>query len=161
MTPAEVGILADTEVRATRSFAESVGLVWKSFTEPELVRRWMLGPPGWSMPVCEMDFRVGGKYEWRWRNDNDGKEFGFVGEVRAIEMQARIVHTEKYQAGSSGESMADETTVAITFREVSGITTVATSIKYSSKEDRDAALASGMTDGMEMGYCNLDEVLSS
>ena len=108
-----------------------------------------------------MDFRVGGKYEWRWRNDNDGKEFGFVGEFRAIEMQARIVHTEKYQAGSSGESMADDTTVAITFREVSGITTVATSIKYSSKEDRDAALASGMTDGMEMGYCNLDEVLSS
>lgn len=121
----------------------------------------MLGPPGWTMPVCKMDFRVGGKYEWRWRNENDGKEFGFVGEFREIELQTRIVHTEKYESGTSGETMANETIVTTIFREQDGITTVSTSIEYASKEDRDAALASGMTDGMELGYCNLDEVLAA
>lgn len=160
MKPAEVTMPSETEVAVTRSFDAPVELVWKAFTEPELVRRWMLGPPGWTMPVCEMDFRVGGAFRWQWRSDEGNQEFGFVGEFQLIEPNAKIVHTERFQSGNVGVSMARETLVTVTFREANGITTVVTSIAYSFKEDRDAALSTGMTDGMEMSYRLLDEVLA-
>ena len=160
MKPAAASTPSDTQVAVTRSFDASVDLVWNSFTKPERVKRWMLGPPGWTMPVCEMDFRVGGKYQWRWRNDEEGNEFGFVGEFREIETPTKIVHTENYQPGNVGGSMGNETIVTLSFQETGGVTTVVTSIQYSSTEDRDAALASGMTDGMEMGYKRLDEILT-
>ena len=76
---AQVTMPSDREVMVTRSFKAPRALVFRAYTEPRLVRRWMLGPPGWSMPVCEMDVRAGGRYRWRWRNDTDGKEFGFAG----------------------------------------------------------------------------------
>ncbi len=61
MKPAQASLPSDTEVRVTRSFDAAADLVWQAYTEPELVRRWLLGPPGWSMPICEMDVRVGGQ----------------------------------------------------------------------------------------------------
>ncbi|WP_145285035.1 SRPBCC domain-containing protein [Pirellulimonas nuda] len=61
MKPAVANTPTDTQVEVVRSFDAPVEYVWKAFTEPELVSRWMMGPPGWSMPVCEMDFRVGGQ----------------------------------------------------------------------------------------------------
>ena len=66
---AQVTLPSDSEVQVTRSFKAPRALVFRAFTEPELVRRWMLGPPGWAMPVCEMDVRPGGTYRWRWRSD--------------------------------------------------------------------------------------------
>ena len=72
----------------------------------------------------------------------------------------RIVHTEKYESGSYRGDHGQRNDCHLSpFTRTGGITTVNTSIDYASKEDRDAALASGMTDGMEMGYCNLDKVL--
>jgi Activator of Hsp90 ATPase homolog 1-like protein len=76
--PLEVSLPSDREVRVVRSFSAPRKLVWDAHTKPELMQRWMLGPPGWSMPVCEIDLRVGGAYRWRWRSDEDGKEFGFL-----------------------------------------------------------------------------------
>ncbi len=161
MKPAEVNTPSDTEVKVSRSFDASAEVVWKAFTEPELVKRWLLGPPGWTMPVCEMDFRVGGNYQWQWRNNADGKQFGFVGEYREIEPHSKIVHTENYLPGSVGGDMGEETLVTVTFHETDRVTTVETLVGYSSIEDRDAALATGMTEGMEVGYKLLDEVLTS
>ena len=63
--PLEVTLPSDREVRVVRSFDAPRQLVWDAHTRPELVTRWMLGPPGWTMPVCEMDLRAGGKYRWR------------------------------------------------------------------------------------------------
>jgi len=160
MKPAEVNLPSDNEVQVERSFDASAELVWRAFTEPVLVKRWMLGPPGWSMPVCEMNFRVGGEYRWKWRSDEDGKEFGFSGEFRDIERLTKFVHTENYESGDLDDSMGEKgTLVTITFVERDEATTVATLIEYSSSEDRDAALSTGMTDGMEMGYKLLDGVL--
>ena len=87
---AQVTMPSDREVAVTRSFKAPRALVFRAHTEPELVRRWMLGPPGWSMPVCEMDVRVGGSYRWRWRSDTDGKEFGFVGTFREVQPPSRL-----------------------------------------------------------------------
>ena len=74
----------DRDVVVVRAFNAPRALVFDAWTKPELVRRWMLGPPGWTMPVCEMDVRPGGKFNWRWRSEKDGSEFGFTGEFREV-----------------------------------------------------------------------------
>jgi uncharacterized protein YndB with AHSA1/START domain len=84
--------------------------------------------------------RVGGKYRWRWRNDETGQEFGITGEVLEVAPHAKIVHTQLFDAGDLGVSRGSELSmITVTFHEVNGMTNVATSIKYVSKVDRDAA----------------------
>jgi uncharacterized protein YndB with AHSA1/START domain len=161
MKPAEASLPSDTEVLVKRSFDAPVKLVWRAYMEPDLMRRWCSGPPGWSMPVCEMDMQVGGKYHWRWRSDENGQEFGFTGEVLEVVPHARIVHTQSFDPGDLGYSMGGEPSiVTVTFQEAGGITNIESSIKFASKADRDAAFSTGMTDGMEMSYKRLDDVLA-
>ena len=158
---AQVTLPSDREVRVTRSFKASRTLVYRAYTEPELVRRWMLGPPGWSMPVCEMDVRVGGRFQWRWRSEENGSEFGFSGTYREVSPASRIVHTEAYEPGEVGGGYpGPEAIVTVTFAEDGGLTTVTTLIDFGSKESRDAAVATGMTDGMEQSYQLLDRLLT-
>ena len=102
MEKAHVTMPSDREVKVTRSFRAPRELVYRAYTEPELVRRWLLGPPGWSMPVCEMDVRVGGRYRWRWKSDTGAQEFGFSGEFREVEPPSKLVHTEAYDPGTVG-----------------------------------------------------------
>ena len=161
MKPAEASLPSDTEVLVKRSFDAPVKLVWRAYMEADLMRRWCGGHPGWSMSVCEMDMRVGGTYRWRWRNDENGQEFGFTGEVLEITPHARIVHTQIFDAGNLGVSMGSEPSIiTVTFHEVNGITNVATTIKFAAKADRDTAFSTGMTDGMEMNYKLLDGLLA-
>jgi uncharacterized protein YndB with AHSA1/START domain len=148
-------------VKVVRSFKAPASLVYRAWTEPGLLRRWLLGPPGWSMPVCEMDVRVGGRYRWRWRNDQDGKEFGFSGTFREVQPPSRLVHTEAYDPGSVGDGYPGaEAIVTVTLADDGGVTTVTTLIDFGSKEARDGAVATGMTDGMEQSYQLLDRLLS-
>ena len=161
MERAQVTLPSEREVKVTRSFKAPRPLVYRAYTEPTLVRRWLLGPPGWSMPVCEMDVRVGGDYRWRWRSDKDGSEFGFAGTFREITPPSRLVHTESYDPGTLGDAHPqNEAIVSVTFAEDSSITTVTTLIDFGSKEARDAAVATGMADGMEQSYQLLDTLLS-
>jgi uncharacterized protein YndB with AHSA1/START domain len=155
----EVTLPSDREVRVTRDFKAPRQLVWDAHTRPELVKRWMLGPPGWSMPVCEMDVRVGGAYRWRWRNDEDGREFGFFGAFQEVDAPARIVHAENYDPGDVGGAMPAGEPAIITnqFSERGGVTTLVVTMLFPSKAARDGAVSTGMTDGMEIGYQRLDE----
>jgi uncharacterized protein YndB with AHSA1/START domain len=162
---AQVSMPSDREVQVVRSFKAPRALVFRAFTEPPLIRRWMLGPPGWSMPVCDMDVRPGGKYRWRWRSDADGSEFGFFGTFREVQSPSRIIHIESFDPGSGGggETPPDSTTggalVTTAFSEDGGITTVTTVMDFGSKDARDAAVKTGMTDGMEGSYQLLDRIL--
>jgi uncharacterized protein YndB with AHSA1/START domain len=157
---AQVTLPSDREVKVARSFRAPRALVYRAYTEPALLRRWLLGPPGWTMPVCEMDVRVGGQYKWRWRSDDKANEFGFAGTFREVEPPARLVHTEAYDPGTFGaEYPGEPAIVTVTFTEDGGVTTVTTLVDYGSKETRDAALATGMTDGMEQSYQLLDRLL--
>ena len=157
---AQVTLPSDREVKVARSFKAPRALVYRAYTEPELVRRWQLGPPGWSMSVCEMDVRVGGRFQWRWRSDENGSEFGFSGTFRELQPASRIVHTEAYEPGDVGGGYpGPEAIVTVTFTEDGGVTTVTTLIDFGSKESRDAAVATGMTDGMEQSYQLLDRLL--
>lgn len=162
MKPAEVSTPSEQEVLIKRSFDAAVDLVWQAYTEPDLMRRWLTAMPGWSMPVCEMTTDVGGKYRWRWRDDENNVEFGFTGEMLEVALHSKIVHTQIYDPGDLGGTMGDDASViTVTFDEKDGITNVATLIKFASKADRDAAISTGMTDGMEMSYKQLDEVLNA
>ena len=157
---AQVTLPSDREVKVVRSFRAPRPMVFRAFTEPDLVRRWMLGPPGWSMPICDMDVRPGGRYRWRWRSDAGDSEFGFAGAFREVQPPSRLVHTEGYDPGTvGGEYPAGEALVVTIFDEKDGVTTVTTLIDFGSKEARDNAVATGMTDGMEQSYQLLDRLL--
>jgi uncharacterized protein YndB with AHSA1/START domain len=158
---AQVTTPSDREVKVVRSFKAPRTLVYRAYTEPELVRRWLLGPPGWSMPICEMDVRVGGRYRWRWRSDENGNEFGFSGTFREVQAPWKLVHTELYDSGTVGDDYpANEAIVTVTFAEDAGTTTMTTLVDFGSKAARDAAVSTGMTDGMEQSYQLLDRLLS-
>ncbi len=162
MTPAsnnktEVTLPSDTEVRVTRDFRAPRTLVWRAHVEPDLFRRWIGGYEGWTMPVCEMDVRVGGKYRWRWRQDAEGNEFGFYGEYREVDAPSLLVQAEYYDPGTFGGEMPTTPTITrTTFTERNGVTTLVVLITYGSKDERDAAISTGMTDGMETSYQRLD-----
>jgi uncharacterized protein YndB with AHSA1/START domain len=157
---AQVTLPSEREVKVVRSFRAPRALVYRAYTEPALVRQWMLGPPGWSMPVCEMDVRVGGSYRWRWRSDEGGDEFGFSGTFREVQPQARLVHSERYEPGTVGGPMPEgEASITILFSEDSGVTTVTSLMDFGSKKARDGAVSTGMTDGMEQSYVLLDRLL--
>ena len=157
---AQVSMPSDREVKVMRSFRAPKALVYRAYTEPQLLKRWLLGPPGWSMPVCEMDLRVGGKYRWRWRNEENGQEFGFTGTFRELQPASKIVHNEAYDPGSVGGAFpGTDSIVTVSFAEEGGVTTVTTLIDFGSKEAREAAMSTGMTDGMEQSYQFLDRLL--
>ena len=150
----------DRDVVVVRAFNAPRTLVFDAWTKPALIQRWMLGPPGWTMPVCEMDVRPGGKFKWRWRSEESGAEFGFTGEFREVVRPSRIVHLERYEPGDVGGEMG-EALVTSELTEKNGVTTQTMTIHYESKAVRDAALKTGMTDGMEMSFQKLDELLAA
>jgi uncharacterized protein YndB with AHSA1/START domain len=145
----------EREVLITRAFNAPRVLVFNAHSKPELVRQWLLGPSGWTMPVCEIDFRVGGRYRYVWRHD-DGREMSLSGVHREILKPERIVATELFDEDWTG----GEAITTTTFGEKSGKTLLTVMVLYSSREARDGALRSGMTDGMEFGYQRLDRLLT-
>jgi uncharacterized protein YndB with AHSA1/START domain len=157
---AQVTLPSEREVKVVRSFRAPRALVYRAYTEPALLRLWMLGPPGWSMPVCEMDVRVGGTYRWQWKSDTDDNQFGFSGTFREVQPEVKLSHSERYEPGTVGGPMPDgEASITILFAEDSGVTTVTSLMDFGSKQARDAAVSTGMTDGMEQSYALLDRLL--
>ena len=164
--PAQVSLPSDTEVRVTRSFKAPRTLVWQAHTEPKLIQRWMSGMPGWSMPVCEMDVRPGGRYRWRWTSDENGSGFGFLGEFKEVDAPATLTQVEHFDPGNAGDitgamPVSHPSMNRSTFTEKDGFTTVVVVIDYGSKAARDAAISTGMTDGMEISYESLDALLAT
>ena len=144
----------DREIVITREFKAPRSLVWDAHTKPELVRRWLLGPSGWTMPVCEIDLRVGGRYRYVWKNE-DGRSMGLGGVFREVQRPERLAHTESFDEDWTG----GETLVTQVFGESAGVTTLSMTIAYSSSEARAGVLKSGMTTGMEAGYERLEQML--
>ena len=146
----------DREIAMTRVFNAPRRLVFDALTKPELVKQWLLGPPGWSMPVCEIDLRVGGAYRYVWRKD-DGREMGMGGGYREIVPRERVVCTELFdEAWYPGESL-----ITTTLAEKDGKTTLRTTMRYVSQEARDGVLKSGMESGVAVSYDRLEQLLAS
>jgi len=146
---------SDREIAMTRVFNAPRHLVFDALTKPELVKKWLLGPPGWTMPVCEIDLRVGGQYRYVWRRESNGKEMGMGGVYREIVAQERLVCSELFdEAWYAGESLI--TTILV---EQGGRTTMTTTMLYVSQEVRDGVLKSGMESGVAASYDRLAELL--
>src|SRR5712691_9987633 len=147
---------SERELVMTRDFDAPRGMVFDALTKPGLVQRWLLGPPGWTMPVCQIDLRVGGKYRYGWRNA-DGREMGMGGTFKEIARPSRLVATETYEDYWTG----GETLVTTELVETGGKTSLSTTVRYASREARDAAIKMGATKGLEASYDRLEELLTA
>jgi len=145
---------SDREVLMTRAFDAPRELLWEMWTNPEHVPRWLLGPEGWTMPVCEIDLRPGGAWRFVWRK-SEGEEMEMTGVYREIDAPERLVHTESW-GGDWPETL---NTLVLTEEE--GRTTMELTISYPSKDARDAALQTGMSDGASISFDRLDRYLES
>jgi len=143
---------SDREVVITRVVDAPRRLVFDAFTKPEHVPNWMLGPEGWTMPVCEIDLREGGTWHFVWRRSN-GTEMGMRGVYKEIVPPERVVTTESWGADWP------ETLNTLSLSEKDGKTTITQTILYPSKDARDAALKTGMKDGASQSYDRLDTYL--
>jgi uncharacterized protein YndB with AHSA1/START domain len=153
----EITTPSDLEIAMTRVFDAPRSLVFDAFTMPELVQRWLLGPDGWAMPVCEIDLRVDGAYRYVWRRERDGSEMTARGVYREVAPPDRLVSTERFDdPWYEGESI-----VTLELVERDRKTTVTQTMLFGSRETRDAVLQSGMETGVERSYERLDEILAA
>ena len=150
----QISTPTDTTIVLTRSFQASRRLVWEAMTEPAKMRRWMLPPPGWTMTVCELEARVGGALRLAWKSEDADPAGTLHGVFTEFAPHERMVHTETMKLGS-GEVIGS-LVEAHEFSEKGGVTTMRITQTYDSKDARDGALASGMDQGMEAGYRELD-----
>ncbi|MEQ1694136.1 MAG: SRPBCC family protein, partial [Gemmatimonas sp.] len=139
----------DVDVVATRVFDAPRHVIFDAWTKPEHVPHWMTGPEGWTMPVCEIDLRVGGQWHFVWRRAN-GTEMSMVGTYLEVVPPERLVATESWGADWP------ETINTVVLTESEGRTLMTMTITYPSKADRERALATGGVSGMELSYARLD-----
>jgi uncharacterized protein YndB with AHSA1/START domain len=143
---------SDTEIQLTRLFDAPRHLVFEAMSKPEHIQRWWgnLGD-GYSVPVCEVDLRIGGK--WRFVNRHPKGEAEFYGEYREIDPPGRIVFTEIYAPFPDAPSV-----VTATLADENGKTRLVATSNYPSKMVRDMVLQTGMEKGAAKSYDRLDEV---
>lgn len=155
----EVTTPSDLEIVMRRVFDAPRHLVWDAMTKPELVRRWIYAPEGWSMTVCEGDTKVGGTFRWAWDGPDGKPALAIWGVNRDVVPPERIVHTENMEIGDGiplGELLA-----TVTLVENGGKTTLVMTLLFPSKGARDGAIASGMERGVAAGYDRLDDILTT
>lgn len=152
----EAQMLGDTQVRVSRVIRGAVEQVWHAHNDAELMKKWLLGPDGWSMPVCEIATTVGDSYRYVWEPDGGGEGFGFTGELLESEEPYRAVTTEA-MIGTDFPATLNE----LTLTPVAGGTLLSIVITYADAAQRDAVLATGMTGGMETSYARLEGLLES
>jgi len=153
-TRASVTLPADDQILITREFAAPPRLLFRAWTEPELVKRWWHANRG-EVTSVDIDLRVGGK--WRWvMTANGGFEVAFHGEYREIVPDERLVSTEEFE-GAPGHVAVN----TLTFEEIDGRTHMRLLAQHDSKESRDAVIASGMEDGLQDALVLVEEVTRS
>ncbi len=144
---------SDRGIRICRCLKAPRQLVWDAHTQPTLIRRWLLGPPGWTMPVCKVDLRVGGTFRYEWHNEK-GLVMGLSGTYREVTVPERIADT---QAFDDDWTQGPYDTVLVLV-ECKGWTDLTLDIVYASKDSRDLAASTPMLEGMEAGYARLDAI---
>jgi uncharacterized protein YndB with AHSA1/START domain len=152
----QVTLPSDREIAMTRVFHAPRRLVFDALTKPDLLKRWLGQMPGWSWVTCQIDLKVGGTYRYLWRGPG-GMEMGMRGVYREIVPNERIVSTEAFdQSWYEGDAVG-----TVVLVEQGGKTTLTTTVRYASKEVRDAVLKSPMKDGVSAGYDALEQLLAT
>jgi uncharacterized protein YndB with AHSA1/START domain len=145
---------SDREIAMIREFDAPRELVFEAYTTPALLKRWLGVQDRWTMAVCEIDLRPGGKYRYVWQGP-DGMEMGMGGTFKEVKAPERIVATEKFdESWYPGEA---ETT--LTLVETNGRTTLTLTVRYESLAARDGVLRAGAIEGVAMGFDTLARLL--
>jgi uncharacterized protein YndB with AHSA1/START domain len=156
---AKVTLPKDEQILITREFNAPKDLVYKAYTEPELVKRWWSGQRG-EITSCEIDLRVGGTWRYVMVATN-GFEVAFHGEYRDLVPNERIVTTEVYEGLPEDQQPEEDVVNIVSFTEADGRTTLTLLVQTPSKEVRDAIINSGMEGGMQEGMDLLEQVAIS
>src|SRR3984893_5228923 len=146
----------DKHVVVTRGFAAPPEAVYRAHTEPEIIKKWLLGPDGWTMPVCISDARPNGKIRYEW-TDGKGGGFYLTGEYLELEPYSRIVHVERMHMPDATPDNHVETR----FDPDGAGTLMTMRMTLPDAQTRAAMLATGMEGGMEKSYARLDALASS
>ena len=154
MTKMTLTTEGDTHVVVTRRFAAPPDAVYRAHTEPALVQKWLLGPEGWTMPVCINEARPGGKIRYEW-SDGNGDGFYLTGEYLELVPYSRIVHVERMHLPDPTPDNRVETT----FQPEGTGTLMRMRMTLPDAETRKAMLETGMEHGMEASYVRLEEML--
>jgi uncharacterized protein YndB with AHSA1/START domain len=141
----------DRHVVVTRRFAALPEAVYRAHTEPRLIQKWMLGPDGWSMPVCVNDLRPGGAFRYEW-SDGKGKGFHITGEFKELDPFSRIVHIERMHLPEP----TPDNHIVTTFEKDGTGTLMSMRMTLPDATSRAAMLATGMEHGMEASYVRLE-----
>jgi uncharacterized protein YndB with AHSA1/START domain len=142
----------DKEILLNRVFDAPRHLVWEAMSKPEYVRRWWCCMEGYTMPVCDMDFRVGGRWRYVMRS-SDGSDVGFSGEYLAIEAPTKIVNTEIFDPFPDAPA-----TCTVTLEEKDGKTYFQNVVVHSTAEGRDAHINSGMEFGANIAFDRIEQI---
>ena len=144
----------DKHVVVTRRFAAPPEAVYRAHTEPRLIQKWMLGPDGWTMPVCVCEARPGGKIRYEWA-DGKGGGFYLTGEFVELVPFSRIVHVERMHLPDPSPDNHVETR----FEPDGSGTLMTMQMTLPDAQTRAAMLASGMEHGMEASYVRLETMV--
>jgi uncharacterized protein YndB with AHSA1/START domain len=146
----------ETHVVVARRFAASPETVYRAHTDPALIQRWLLGPEGWTMPVCVNEAKLGGKIRYEWSNGK-GQGFYLTGEYLELDPFRRIVHVERMFLPDPTPDNHIETTF-----DADGKGTLMTMrMTLPDAQTRKAMLATGMEDGMEASYVRLEGIIQA
>ena len=145
---------ADTQIIVTRRFAATQEAVYRAHTDPELIKQWLLGPPGWTMPVCISEARPGGKIRYEWSNGK-GAGFYLTGEYLELDPSSRIVHVERMFLPDPTPDNHVETR----FDQDGEGTLLTMRMTLPDEQTRATMLATGMEHGMEASYVRLEEMI--
>jgi uncharacterized protein YndB with AHSA1/START domain len=148
---------SDRELSWARRFRAPIARVFEALTTPALVQRWLLGPDGWEMPVCEIDLKPGGHYRYVWRRARDGKEMGMGGVFQEITRPTQVTFTEVFdEAWYAGHALG-----GYRLHDEGATTLLVQTMKYESRDARDAVLRSGFETGIEKSNERLDAIFTS
>ncbi|MCA8966476.1 MAG: SRPBCC domain-containing protein [Planctomycetes bacterium] len=145
----------DTQIVITRHFAAPPDLVYRAHTEPALLQRWLLGPDGWTMPVCINEARPGGRFRYEWV-DAKGNGFHITGEFVELQPGERIVHIERMHLPDPTPDSHVVTTFA---SDGAGGTDLTMCMTLPDAATRAAVLSSGMEHGLEDSYARLERAV--
>lgn len=151
MPPLKLETEGDTHVIVTRRFDAPPAQVYRAHVEPDLIRQWMLGPPGWTMPVCETDTRAGGAFRFEYA-DGAGGGFAISGEYFALEPHSRIEHVERMHLPDP----TPDNHIVTRFEPDGSGTLMTLRMTLPDAATRSAMLDTGMAEGMEASYAQLD-----
>ncbi|MEO4000171.1 SRPBCC domain-containing protein [Mesorhizobium sp. CAU 1732] len=156
MSKLTLALEGDTDVVVKRRFAAKPEAVYRAHTEPRLIQKWMLGPPGWTMPVCISEAEPGGRIRFEW-SDGNGNGFHATGEYIALEPFSRIEHIERMFLPDPTPDNHVETR----FEADGDGTLMIMRMMLPDSDTRAAMLSTGMDQGMEESYARMEELMQS